>query len=207
MKTLKKITLTLFLMHLSCAILAAPKIIEIDTIGNAKFDVLYHRVNVNNTGAIIGGLIGAGIQAGIESGKDKKKLEELQPHIPTNAWQDFFIEEMDRNLKQKNYSAKWVDKSNKKTQSTLIILYPELYGFKLVDANMELVSAFVSFKAQLVHNGKKYDKQDYYIAHKKRRTFEELVANKEIANSELKAVLIKAARRLSNKTIYKTKGK
>ena len=159
------------LLFLSSTLYAEPKTIKIDTNGKAMFEVFYHRVGTNNTGAAIGGLIGAGIQAGIESDKDAKKTQELQPHVNQEAWKELFINEVNETLKGKDYIVKWVDKTDKKNKDPLITLYPENYGFKLVDTNTRLVSAFVSFKAQLTHKGEKHEKQDYYIVHKSHRSY------------------------------------
>src|SRR5262249_43513342 len=126
----------------------ASRTVHIEVIGTPKFDVIYHRALTNATGAVIGGLIGAGIQAGIESDKDADKRKELSPHVSEHIWDDAFVKTLNESFLAKGFATVWGGKSEKGDEKTdvYLVIYPDSYGFRMVDSDTALVSAYVEFK-------------------------------------------------------------
>jgi hypothetical protein len=183
--------------------------IYIETVGQGKFDVLYHRTLSNATGAVIGGLIGAGIQSGVESGKDKEKTRELGPLINRDAWKNRFLDTLNSKLESEGFEAVWVEDSKAIDEGFVLKIYPDRYGIKLVDTSRLLVSAFIDFEASFSSEGSKNapgsEKEAYYLTNKKQYPYDDLLKEDSPINADLEAVLEKAAKRLANKIIYSLK--
>lgn len=181
------------------------KTIYIDVIGDAEFDVIYHRASSNVAGVAIGGLIGAGIQASMESSKDANKVDQLGPLVEKGSWREYFLETLNSRLKSKGYEAEWEGGQSKLTEDLVLKLYPDNYGFKLVDSTTMLMSAYVEFEATLSHFGDRKSerkKQHFYITSKDKRSYESFISDKSMVNSDLQSALTKAAKRIANKIIY-----
>ena len=180
-------------------------IIYIETIGKAEFEIIYHRATSNATGVVIAGLIGAGIQAGVESSKDASKAGEIQPMIEKDSWKVYFLDTLNKKLESKNYEAKWIDSDEKLSGGLMLKIYPDNYGFKIVDTTTMLMSAYVDFNVTLTNldiresEGKK---KNFYITSRDRRSFADFSSNKVLLNTDLQAALTKAAKRVANKIIY-----
>lgn len=177
-----------------------------------KFDVVYHRAMTNATGAVIGGLIGAGIQAGIESDKDSDKRASLSPHVSADIWTEAYVKALNDALVAKGFEPRWVtskDKPKDLKADVYVMLYPNSYGFRMVDTTTALVSAFVEFDAiysrEPPKSKKKSDKEAFYLTGQKQSSYEDLAAQPGSLNAEVEAVLTAAARRLANKIIYNLK--
>jgi hypothetical protein len=185
------------------------KTIYIEIVGEGKFDVLYHRVLSNATGAVIGGIIGAGIQSGIEAGKDQKKTKELSPLIVKDSWKTRFLDTLNDKLESEGFEAIWVEDSKDFDNGLVLKIYPDRYGFKLVDSSRRLVSAFIDFKVAFSSGSSKkskgHEKEAYYLTNKNQYPFDDLLKEDSPVNTDLEAVLEKAARRLANKVIYSMK--
>lgn len=183
--------------------------IYIETIGEGKFEVLYHRALSNATGAVIGGIIGAGIQSGIEAGKDQKKTKELSPLIIKDTWKTRFLNTLNDKLESEGFEAVWVEDSKDVGDGLVLKIYPDQYGFKLVNTSRRLVSAFIDFKASLSSgsskNAKGNNKEAYYLTNKNQYPYDDLLKEDSPINADLEAVLEKAAKRLANKIIYSMK--
>jgi len=181
--------------------------IYIEIVGEGKFEVLYHRVLSNATGAAIGGIIGAGIQSGIEAGKDEEKTKKLSPLIAKETWKTQFLDTLNDKLVAEGFKAVWVEDSRNLGNGTVLKIYPGQYGFKMVDTSTRLVSAFIDFKASFSSGNmkKEGEKEAYYITNKNQYTYENLLTDSSPVNSDLQAVLEKAANRLANKIIYSMK--
>ncbi|HEY7772757.1 MAG TPA: hypothetical protein VIC26_06235 [Marinagarivorans sp.] len=177
------------------------KALYIATKKPSEFDVMYSRVSSNMTGAAIGGLIGAGIQAGVESSKDAERRESLQPHVPKDIWETAFNGPLYKKFERANF--KILEKDGKNGISIQII--PEMHGFKVVDTNTKLMSAFISFQAKFYKNGKLDNTDNYYLIHKQKHSFEGLTEDPEKAMKQLESIIRKGARRLANKVIYSNK--
>jgi hypothetical protein len=191
------------------AIAVDTKTVYIDIIGKGKFEVVYHRALSNATGAVIGGIIGAGIQSGIESDKDSDKRKELEPLIDKDSWKVQFLDTLNDKLESSGFEAVWVDGTKNIEGGIVLNVYPDMYGFRMVDTSTRMVSAFTTFKAgfagRSTKTSKRPAKENYYITHKTQHSYNELLAEDSPVNSELTAVLNKAAKRLANKIIYSTK--
>ena len=194
-------------MHAATA--ESSRIVQIQVIGAPKFDVIYHRALTNATGAVIAGLIGAGIQSGIESGKDSKKRDAIQPFVAEHVWDDAFIKTFNESLLAKGLTPIWVgDKSDTKRESAdvYVLLEPETYGFRMVDTNTALVSAYVEFNAAFTRerprSRSKAPKESFYLTHNRQASYEEILQQGSQLNAEVEAVLTQAARRLANKIAY-----
>lgn len=185
------------------------KTIYIETVGAGKFEVVYHRALSNATGAVLFGLIGAGIQSGVEADKDKEKTNELIPLITKGSWRTRFLDSLNDKLEAKGFSAVWINDEVDTSDGVVLKIYPEKYGFKLVDTSTRMVSAFVTFKARVYKgnskNNEEEDKEEYYITNKNQHTYQSLLVENSPANSDLVAVLEKAGKRLANKIIYNFK--
>lgn len=185
------------------------KTIYIDIVGEGEFEVIYSRATTTGTGAAFGGLIGAGIQSGVEANMDAKKTRELSPLIKKDTWKTQFLDTLNNKLKAEGFKAVWVEDKREIGDGVVLKVYPESYGFKVVDTSTYLVSAFIAFKAQFsngqLKKGQKSEKEGYYITNKNQHPFENLLKEDSPANSDLETVLNKAARRLANKIIYSMK--
>ena len=183
--------------------------IYIETVGEGKFDVLYHRVLSTATGAAIAGIIGAGIQSGIEAGKDEKKTKELQPLIKKDTWKTRFLDTLNNKLESEGFESVWVEHRKGIGEGLVLKIYPDRYGFKLVDSSTRLVSAFIDFKASFSHgdskNAREQEKEAYYLTNRNQYPYDDLLKEDSPVNKDLEAVLEKAARRLANKIIYSLK--
>lgn len=185
--------------------------VYIDVVGEAEFEVFYDRALSNATGAVIAGLIGAGIQSGVESSNDAAKTRELLPLVSKDAWKTRFLDTLNETLESNGFEAVWVDTSRGIGDGIILKIYPEEYGFKIVDTSTRMVSAFIAFKATFStghpgdDNGRENEKKKYYITNKNQHPYDELLMEDSPVNSELEAVLVKAARRLANKIIYSVK--
>ncbi len=198
------------LLLLSTSIYAADtKTIHIDVVGEGKFEVIYHRALSNATGAVIGGLIGAGIQSGVESGRDREKTDQLRLLINKDAWKVRFLETLNDKLETEGFEAVWVEDAKKTGDGLVLKIYLENYGFKLVDSSTHAVSAFIDFKASLSNGSSKdpeeWEKEAFYLTNRNQYSFEQLLGENSPVNSDLEAVLEKAALRLANKIIYTLK--
>jgi len=183
--------------------------IHIEVVGQGEFEVLYHRALSNATGAVIGSFIGAGIQSGIEAGKDQEKTRELEPLIIKNTWKVRFLDTLNNKLESEGFKAVWVENTKDIDDGLVLKIYPDLYGFKLVDTHRRLVSAFIDFKVGLSDGGSKnvrdHDKEAYYLTNRNQYPYDDLLKEDSPANADLEAVLEKAAKRLANKIIYSVK--
>lgn len=190
----------------------APRKIAIEIQGKAEFDVLYRRALSNATGAVLGGLIGAGIQAGIESNEDAEKRAAIYPYVAEQAWRDIFIRTMTESLAEKGIETVWVDAgSNPKpgTADMYMTLYPEKFGFRIVDTTSLMMASFVEFGAayssQPISGKNKPEKEPFYITDKSQVSYDQLLAETSGINPRIESVLKAAARRLTNKVVYNIK--
>lgn len=185
------------------------KTIYIDIVGEGRFEVIYHRATSNATGAVIAGVIGAGIQSGIEAGRDEEKARQLGELIEKEAWKTQFLDTLNDKLIAEGYEAVWAGDTRDPGAGAVLKIYPEYYGFRMVDTTTRLVSAFIAFKAAFftgnsTHNAKP-EKESYYITHKNQYPWDDLLKKDSTVNSDLESVLEKAANRLANKIIYSQK--
>jgi hypothetical protein len=154
-------------------------------------------------------LIGAGIQSGVESGKDREKTDQLSPLINKGAWKVQFLDTLNDKLETEGFEAVWVEEDRKIGDGHVLKIYPENYGFKLVDSSTRAVSAFIDFKASLSSGSSKdpeeWEKEAFYLTNRNQYSFEQLLGENSPVNSDLEAVLEKAALRLANKIIYTLK--
>lgn len=185
------------------------KTIYIDIVGKGEFEVIYSRATSTATGAVFGGFIGAGIQSGVEANMDTKKTKQLSPLIKKDTWRTQFLDTLNDKLEAEGFKAVWVEDKGDIGDGLVLKIYPESYGFKLVDTSTYMVSAFVAFKARFsgghLKKGQKVEKEGYYLTNKSQHPFENLLKEDSPVNSDLEAVLNKAARRLANKIIYSMK--
>jgi hypothetical protein len=142
--------------------------IYITTVGNSKFDVVYHRAKSNGTGAALGGLIGAGIQAGVENEKDQKKRSELNAGITKELWKDAFVKTLNETFIANGYQVKWGESQGNKDEKAdiYLTLYPSSYGLRMVDTSMQAVSAYIEFQvgyATEVRKGGRQNKETFYL--------------------------------------------
>lgn len=185
------------------------KTIYIDIVGEGKFEVIYSRATSNATGAAFGSFIGAGIQSSVEASQDAKKRKELRPLIKKDAWKTQFLDTLNNKLEAEGYTAVWVDDKGSIGDGLVLKIYPESYGFKLVNTSKHLVSAYIAFKASFsngpLKKGQKNEKEAYYITNKNQHSYESLLMEDSPVSADLEVVLNKAARRLANKMIYSLK--
>jgi hypothetical protein len=185
------------------------KTIYIEIVGEGKFEVIYHRALSNAIGAAIGGLIGAGIQSGVEASKDEEKTKELSPLIKKDTWKIQFLNTLNDKLEAEGFAAVWVEDTRDIGDGVVLKIYPENYGFKLVDTSTQVVSAFIAFKASFSSenskNAKEQEKEAFYITNKNQYPYHILLGEDSPVNTDLEAVLEKAAKRLANKIIYSLK--
>jgi hypothetical protein len=185
------------------------KTVYIDIIGKGKFEVIYHRALTNATGAVIAGLIGVGIQSGIESDRDSRKREELKPLINQDSWKIEFLDTLNDKLESSGFEAVWVENSKDINDGIVLNVYPDQYGFRMVDTSTRMISAYTTFEASFSSRTakikEKQEKEKFYITNKNQHPYDVLLMEESPVNSELKAVLNKAAKRLANKIIYSTK--
>jgi hypothetical protein len=188
---------------------ADTKTVYIDIIGEGKFEVIYHRALTNATGAVIGGLIGAGIQSGIESDRDSRKREELRPLINKDSWKTDFLDTLNDKLESSGFEAVWVENSKDVNNGIVLNVYPDQYGFRMVDTSTRMISAYTTFEASFssrtAKSNEKQEKEKFYITNKNQHPYNILLMEDSPVNLELEAVLNKAAKRLANKIIYSTK--
>jgi hypothetical protein len=186
------------------------RVIQIRVDGTPEFDVIYHRAKTNATGAVIGGIIGAGIQAGVEADRDSDKRKQIEPHIADDVWQNVFVNTLNEALLAKGFQPQWVEgkSDGKEAQAEVyLVLFPDAYGFRVVDSNTMLVSAYVEFEATYAREPIKRvkSKEPFYLTDKKQASYEDLLEAPSALNGEIEAVLAQAARRLANKIIYNVK--
>lgn len=199
---------TLFLLaEPACPDLKQTVYIEIE--GEGRFEVIYHRALSNAFGAAIGGVIGASIQSSVEASKDGDKFKELSPLIKKDAWKTKFLDTLNDTLEAEGFEAVWVETTRDIGDGVVLKIYPESYGYRMVDTTTRMVSAYVEFKAGFsaknAKNAKDLEKETYYITNRDQYLYEKLLEENSPVNSDLEAVLEKAARRLANKIIYSLK--
>jgi hypothetical protein len=190
----------------------APRKIAIEIQGKAEFDVLYRRALSNATGAVLGGLIGAGIQAGIESNEDAEKRAAIYPYVAEQAWRDIFIKTMTESLAEKGIETVWIDAGSEPKPGTAdmyMVLYPEKFGFRIVDTTTLMMASFIEFGAvyssQPISGKNKPAKEPFYITDKSQVSYDQLLADTAGINPRIESVLKAAARRLTNKVVYNIK--
>ncbi len=185
------------------------KTIHIEIIGAGNFEVIYHRALSNAIGAAIGGAIGAGIQSSVEASKDGDKVKELSPLIKKDTWKTRFLDTLNDTLEAEGFDAVWVENTRDIGDGVVLNIYPESYGYRMVDTTTRMVSAYVEFKAGFSakneKNAKDMEKVTYYITNRDQYPYEKLLEENSPVNSDLEVVLEKAARRLANKIIYSLK--
>lgn len=203
-------TVFLAILLLSPSVYASEsRIIYIETVGEGKFDVLYHRVLSNATGAVIAGLVGAGIQSSVEASKDKEKTEELSLLVRTDTWKTRFLDTLNDKLESEGFEAVWIEDKKRVGDGLILRIYPDRYGFKMVNTSSRLVSAFIDFKASFSDGNSKsareQEREPYYLTNRNQYPYEALLREDSPVNADLEAILEKAARRLANKIIYSLK--
>lgn len=182
------------------------KTIYIDIVGEGRFEVIYHRAKSNATGAVIAGLIGAGIQSGIEASMDQEKTNRLRPLISKETWKSQFLDTLNDKLESAGFEAVWVEDTGQKDSGIVLKIYPNSYGFKMVDTSTHLVSAFIDFKASFSGgSSEEWDKEAFYLTSRNQHSYDRLLGEDSPVNPDLSSVLEKAARRLANKIIYSLK--
>jgi hypothetical protein len=184
------------------------KTVQIRIDGAPKFDVIYHRALTDATGAVFGGLIGAGIQSGIESSRDAEKREALLPHVKTEAWRDVFVKTLNEALQAKGFNPVWVEgKADPNAKADIYLtLIPASYGFRMVDSNTNLVSAYVEFQAAYsIEARARPPREAFYMTNKKQSSYDDLAKEPAALSGDVESVLAQAARRLANKIIYNVK--
>mgnify|MGYP003499307279 FL=1 len=181
--------------------------IEID--GKAEFDVIYRRALSNATGAVLGGLIGAGIQAGIESNEDAEKRAAIYPYVAEQAWRDVFIKTMTDALAEKGLEPVWIEAGASPkpgTADVYLVLYPEKFGFRVVDTTSLMLAAFVEVEAAYsirpISGKNTPAKEPFYLTDKSQVSYDQLLADTAGINPRIESVLKMAARRLTNKVVY-----
>lgn len=196
-----------FLLLLSASTYATDtKTIYIDIVGEGKFEVIYHRATSNATGAVIAGLIGAGIQSGIEASKDQAKTNQLSPLINKETWKIQFLDTLNDKMESEGFEAVWVEDTKHRDSGIVLKIYPDSYGFKMVDTSTHLVSAFIEFKASFSGgSSQEWDKEAFYLTNRNQYPYDRLLGEDSPVNPDLSEVLEKAARRLANKIIYSLK--
>ncbi len=184
----------------------ANETIYIEIVGKGEFEVLYHRVMSNAFGAAVGGIIGAGIQSSVEASKDEEKTRQLEPLLGKEGWKTQFLDTLNDKLESEGYEAEWVEDTRHIEDGIVLKIYPESYGYKIVDTTTQLVSAYIDFKADFWRanskNSKEQEKEAYYITNRNRYPYNKLLEEDSPVNSDLEEVLQKAANRLANKIIY-----
>ena len=183
--------------------------IYIEIVGQGKFEVIYHRALTNQTGAALGGIIGMSIQSGIEADRDASKRKELEPLIQKDTWKIRFLDTLNNKLESNGHTAVWVEDDSNIGDGIVLRIYPDVYGFKMVDTSTRKVSAFIDFKAAFSNGNNKNQelegKEAYYLTHRNQYQYDDLLKEDSPVNSDLQAVLEKAAKRLANKIIYSAK--
>jgi len=182
------------------------EIIYIEVVGESEFEVFYHRVLSNAFGAAVGGVIGAGIQSGIEASKDQEKTNQLRPLVDKEGWKVRFLDTLNNKLQAEGFEAVWIEDKKDIGDGVILKIYPESYGFKIVDTTTQLVSAYIDFEASFWRGNskkpKEQEKEAYYITNRNQYPFYKLLEEDSTINSDLEEVLEKAANRLANKIIY-----
>lgn len=182
------------------------KTIYIDIVGEGRFEVIYHRAKSNATGAVIAGLIGAGIQSGIEASMDQEKTNRLSPLISKETWKIQFLDTLNDKLESAGFAAVWVEDTRHRDSGIVLKIYPNSYGFKMVDTSTHMVSAFIDFKASFSGGSQEeWDKEAFYLTSRNQHSYDRLLGEDSPVNPDLSSVLEKAARRLANKIIYTLK--
>ena len=183
--------------------------IYIEIVGQGKFEVIYHRALTNQTGAALGGISGRSIQSGIEADRDARTRTELEPLIQKDTWKIRFLDTLNNNLESNGHTAVWVEDDSNIGDGIVLRIYPDVYGFKMVDTSTRKVSAFIDFKAAFSNGNNKNQelegKEAYYLTHRNQYQYDDLLKEDSPVNSDLQAVLEKAAKRLANKIIYSAK--
>jgi hypothetical protein len=199
----------LLLLFATPTVAEESRVIQIRVDGKARFDVIYHRARSTNIGVAIGGLIGAAIDSGIEHDRDASKRLELRPFVPERIWEDAFIKTLDESLRAKGFDPLWVedksDAGDAKADVHLVLL-PDTYGFRLVEWEAKLMSAYVEFDAMYgpepIRRRKRLPEELFYVTDKKQMTYEELAGRTVALSEDLESVLRQAARRLANRIVY-----
>ena len=177
--------------------------------GEGQFEVVYHRALSNAIGAAIGGAVGASIQSSVEASMDGDKARELSPLIKKDAWKTRFLGTLNDTLVAEGLEAVWVEDTRGIDDGVILKVYPERYGYRIVDSTTRMVSAYVEFKAGFsggnLENTRDKEKETYYITNKNKYLYETLLEEGSPVNSDLETVLDKAASRLANKIIYSLK--
>ncbi len=190
-----------------------PRTIQIQVEGTPRFDVFYYRARNNNTGALFGGLIGAGIQSGIESDNDAEKRRTLSPHVSERIWEEAFVKTLNETLQAKGFEPAWVEAKGKDVHAkadAYLTLFPDSYGFRMVDSTTTTLSAYVEFDAiyalqPLKRNGGKPPRELFYVTGERQTSYEQWLTEAPALNGEIESVLARAARRLANKIVYNIK--
>ncbi len=170
-----------------------------------EFDIVYHRVDPTGAGVAAAGMIGAAIQAGHQAGKDKKKLEEVLPHITLDSCGDIIFDAFKDKIDKKSILSKMISKGVKFEKGDLILkIGIDACGFKLTNSVDKLLSSYVLGKMVLTKKGNKKPliKERLYLTGKQQFSFGQLLKESNQINSRLEKVLKKAGRRVANKIIY-----
>jgi len=179
------------------------KEVNLSIASNGTFDILYHRFESTATGAILGGIIGGSIEEGVRKGKDTKKKKEILNLLSDSTCKKRLVDTLIDKLNDNDIKVQESSdlKKNKKSKFWLELKILKC-GFKMVNSSTKEISAFVEFKTKIRNKNKITQKKKHTIKAKNNYSYNDLITNAEIINSELTLVLERAGKRLANKIIY-----
>ena len=92
------------------------------------------------------------------------------------------------------------------TADVYLVLYPEKFGFRVVDTTSLMLAAFVEFEAAYssrpISGKSKLAQEPFYLTDKSQVSYDQLLADTAGINPRIESVLKMAARRLTNKVVY-----
>jgi hypothetical protein len=167
---------------------------------SGALQVISHRMQPVGAGAVAGGLVGAAIQSGIESSQDDKMKNKLLQTFPDASCSQPLLDAFYGRVRADGTFA--VGAPAAKGAAAVDIAIDEC-GFHLADTTANLFSSYVYLTIKFKPAAGATWNEKLQVSGRNRYSFDEILNQPGLAQSELADALTRAGVRAADKIIYK----
>ena len=171
-----------------------------------KFEVLYSRAESSATGAVLFGLIGYGVEESTRNSNDTKREEAIEPALGDITCDQFVVDALTSRLEEKGYAVEVREEKAPRSASDGYVIRVDIVacGFRMINTTSDEVSSFFAANYEVLKPGQVRSKkmEEMIVTGSEKASWETYLNNRDMADSEFDAALIKGGRRIANKLIY-----